>query len=436
MAVPNDTSNGHVTSINKVISTATAMMANPSIKGSAYNCYADEKFTITTQCYGASAIGDGAFLHLDDHVNGLATLARQGAAIPRTYILSILDANDKAIYNWTQPKPTQVVKQDAAYIVDSMASDPNASYLPGSCSATTCTPLSRGGYKFHRDNGWEFAIKTGTTNNGFDGLMTSWSTQFAVVSWVGGHTRNVDISLGGRVAMETLTEPLTRGLMEAAHQGVKVQNWQQPSDIQTLPAYNSFGHINHGDIEPGPAKDVFPSWYVAPKGSTTTSQTIDLVSGKLATSCTPNLAKKSQDGNAGANQFAVDIFFGTTSSVNANTNGSDDVHKCDDQTPVITLTQGACEDALKCDFTVAVTQGTNGLSGGNYTSTPAGTISLLSGGQTLQTTSIPATSSSSYNFIFSSVPVTNGQSVSAMVVDSVLYDSTSTPVTVSNPHSH
>ncbi|MGH7249825.1 MAG: transglycosylase domain-containing protein, partial [Minisyncoccia bacterium] len=74
-ALPNDTSSGHIDSVNKTIATASAMMYNPRLSGNAYNCYADEALTQPTQCYGASAIGDGAFLHLDDHVNGLATLA-------------------------------------------------------------------------------------------------------------------------------------------------------------------------------------------------------------------------------------------------------------------------------------------------------------------------------------------------------------------------
>ena len=48
----------------------------------AYRCYksgvedvANATKADETQCYAASAIGDGAYLHLDDHVNGLATLA-------------------------------------------------------------------------------------------------------------------------------------------------------------------------------------------------------------------------------------------------------------------------------------------------------------------------------------------------------------------------
>ena len=139
-----------------------------------------------------------------------------------------------------------------------MASDPRASYLPGSCTTTTCTPLRAGGYKFQRYNGWNFAVKTGTTNNGFDGLMTSWSPNYAVVSWVGNHTRNVEL----KTSMEYLTEPLTRPWMEYAHQNLKPDNWVQPKDIKVAPAFVVRNHIHFGDQEPSPTNDLYPSWYI------------------------------------------------------------------------------------------------------------------------------------------------------------------------------
>src|SRR5207253_2834305 len=83
-ASTNDTSSGRTKSINKTISTANALMDAPD----AYRCFKDgvdvsvAKTTDETQCYGASAIGDGAYLHLDEHVNGVASLARLGNAIP------------------------------------------------------------------------------------------------------------------------------------------------------------------------------------------------------------------------------------------------------------------------------------------------------------------------------------------------------------------
>ena len=424
-AVPNDTSNGRVKSVDKVISTASSMMDNPYIKGSTYNCYADEALTKTAQCYGAAAIGDGAFLHLDDHVNGLATLGRLGNAIPHTYILQINDASGKSIYKWTQPKGKQVVKADSAYIVDSMASDPNASYLPGSCSSSTCTPLSSGGYKFQRDNGSTFAVKTGTTNDGFDGLMTSWSSKYAVVSWVGNHMRNKDISLNGRVAMETLTEPLTRGMMEAAHAGKSAASWTQPSDIKVAPAYVLRKHIHYGDIEPSPANDLYPSWYVG-GSKTNTSETIDKVSGKVATSCTPPLAKQSAT-NSNAANWNVDYWNGgspnTNSSPKATGNtaeATDDVHNCNDSSPVVTLTAPSNCGPGACTITITASQGTHALSGGSYTASPAGTVSVELNGKTIQTFTMDQ--GGVYTNSFSYTPTFTGVStMKVTVVDSVLY---------------
>ncbi|MBX4199603.1 penicillin-binding protein, partial [Candidatus Saccharibacteria bacterium] len=306
---------------NKVINMANTMMNAQN----AYKCFnpgVDVNAATAkdqTQCYGASAIGDGAYVHLDQHVNGLATLARLGQTIPQTYIMKIESAaSSKPIYKWKQPKSgdkevKQVVRQDAAYIVDNMASDPNASYLPS------------GFYKWHRYNGWNTAVKTGTTNNGFDGLMMGWNTQYAIGSWVGYHTRNK--SLSG--AMEYSTTPLTRGLMTYALDSLHTTpvNWTQPSDIKTAAAYVVRSHVGIGSIEPSPSSDLYPSWYQAKNNTNNANQTIDKVSNKIATSCTPPLAKQDQGGNSAANAFSVDIYFGAAGATNAQ-GGSDDVHSC------------------------------------------------------------------------------------------------------------
>jgi len=410
-ALPNDNSNGHVDSINKVINTASSMMDNPN-NAHTYNCYGDEELKTTTQCYVASAIGDGAFLHLDDHVNGLSTLARLGSAIPKTYILKITDSNNKNVYQWQQPQGKQAIKADSAYIVDNMASDPNASYLPGSCTATICTKLSSGGYKFHRYNGWDFAIKTGTTNNGYDGLMTSWSTKYAVVSWVGNHVRNRDISATG-ASMEQLTEPLTRGMMEAAHASLKPVNWTKPSDIQLLPAYVLHSKVSSlGEIIPSPSQDLYPAWYKQPAAAGGSSQVIDKISGKVATSCTPDGAKQTQT-NGNDNMFSADIFVGVNKA-SSTAVGQDDVHNCSDAKPSVSMNApSTCTNT--CDITVTVTQGTHDLSSAQY----PGTIDLYVNGQKVQS---QAAASSPTTVTFTYVPTTSGSAtVEARATDSVLY---------------
>ncbi len=409
--VPNDSSDGKVNSINKTIGTASAMMANP-YNPKPYQCY-EQGVDINnatqadvTQCYGASAIGDGAFLHLDDHVNGLATLARMGTAIPRTYIMKITDSANKNLYEWQQPKGSQAVRSDAAYIVNDMASDPRASYLPGSCTDSSCTSLPSG-YKFHRYKGWKFAIKTGTTNNGFDGLMTSWSTKYAVVSWVGNHTRNKNL---GGPGMEYLTEPITRGMMEAAHANLKPVNWVQPSGIKSLPAFVVRNHIHYGDIEPSPTNDLFPSWFTGNNKKSSGPQTIDIVSNKLATECTPQRARKTVT-NADSNSFSVDIFVGGGSASSGTGQATDDVHVCGEALPSITLTKSGNT------LTATASPGAHPLSSDQYPMT----INFIVNGQVVQSSnSNPAT----YNPAFS-----GDAEVTAQVIDSVLYDATSNSVT-------
>jgi len=136
-------------------------------------------------------------------------------------------------------------------------SDPNASYLPGTCT-TTCTAS---GYKFQRYDGWHFAVNSGHTNDNFGTEMASWSTKYTVVSWVGSHAQNVDLSAARGASGEYLVEPLTRGLMEAAHSNLTPNNWRKPSSVQTLPAFVVTNHIHYGDVEPSPASDLFPGWY-------------------------------------------------------------------------------------------------------------------------------------------------------------------------------
>lgn len=447
-AVPNDKSPGKVNSVKKTINTASAMMDNKysqQRKENAYKCfqagvdvniatYKDE-----TQCYGSSAIGDGAYLHLDDHVNGLSTLGRMGAAIPRTYILKISDGSNKTFYQWKQPKSKQVLKADTAFIVNNMASDPNASYLPGSCSATSCTPLRAGGYKFHKYNGWNFAIKTGTTNDGYDGLMASWSPKYAVVSWVGHHTRRVNL----RSSMENLTEPITRGWMEYAHGDAKPVNWVQPKTIKTAPAFVVRNHIGFGSREPSVANDLYPGWYIGnTSNAKKTSQTMDKVSSKVATSCTPPLAKDNVYGGNAAS-WNVDIFNGGKQSVGSSSSGNsgaatatDDVHNCNDSPPTVTLTApSSCEKS--CTITATVTQGTHPLYDAQRSQFP-GTVTFTLGGQTINSQQVkdsPSTISFTYT------PTSNGSGpLTATVTDSVLYQgaetvnfgySASSPITLS-----
>lgn len=397
---------------DKVISTANKLMGAEN----AYKCFNPGVDVNTASkadqsaCYGASALGDGAYLHLDNHVNGLASLARLGKSVPQTYILKINDSTDKPVYEWKQPKGKQVIREDAAYIINNMASDPKASYLPA------------GYYKWHNYNGWNTAIKTGTTNNGFDGLMTAWNTKYAVGTWVGYHTRNKALS----GAMEYSTTPLARGFMTAALDSLHTTpvNWTEPKGIQHLPGYVVRSHVGIGSIEPSPSTEIYPSWYKE-KGANTKNATIDKVSNKLATNCTPSLAKLNQSGNSSAEHFSVDIYYGAGAANNGNTSATDDVHVCGDSPPSVTVTvtdnnsgdPNVCDGS--CTIAAAVSAGSHPLDDPGKYPQYRGTVNFSVNGQVVKTVS----TNDALSFVYT--PTSSGSvTVSAQVIDSVLYDAT------------
>lgn len=377
----------------KVRSTAEAMGLS-----SGYRCppTGDTTYSRGT-CYGSSAIGDGAFLHLDEHVNALATLSRMGNAIPETYIMKITDSRGKTIEEWKQPKGKQVIKPDTAYIIDDILSDPKASYL-------------RSDRKFHSYKGWKFAIKTGTTNDAKDGLMASFSTQYASAVWVGDHQRQKEMT----GAMENMTQPIVQGWMQGAHDPIKPVNWTKPNDVKMMPAYVVRSKLsNLGEIIPSPSTDLFPSWYKEPAKGGGSSQTIDKVSGKLATSCTPDGAKETQSGG-NDNVFSVDTFMNKKNSAATTTTAQDDIHNCNDVKPQLTLTAPSTCTAI-CAFTVTVTQGTHALTSDKF----PGTVDLYVNGQKVQSQNV---SSSPSTITFNYTPTAAGNaSIEARVTDSVLY---------------
>lgn len=385
--------------IDKTIETAEALMGDPeaSDNSNGYNCYQDDQLTKVGPCYASSAIGDGAYLKLDEHVHGYTTLSRNGNNIPQTYILKIEDADDDTVQEWKPTGGKQVVREDGAYIIGDMLSDPNASYFSGN------KPQRYRGSKGE----WKFSIKTGTTNDAKDGWMMGYSTKYAAGVWVGHHQRQREMS----GSMESMTLPIWQGWMREVHKDLDAVERPRPAGIQTLPAFIIRSHVGFGSIEPSPSTDLFPSWYNK-KNTSNKRQTIDIISGKLATDCTPNLARREVT-EGDASSFSADKFVSGGAS---NTTDTDDVHNCADARPRVSLSAVKVGNAYS--VTATVTQGTHPLNGNGDKG--GGKLNFSIDGQVIQ-----STSADSYSFTYT--PDFSGdKTLTAQVIDSVLYEGTAT----------
>jgi hypothetical protein len=230
--------------------------------------------------------------------------------------------------------------------------------------------------------------------------------------------------------MEYSTTPLTRGFMTAALDSLhtKPDTWAEPAGIQHLPAFVVRSHVGIGSVEPSPNTDIFPSWY-KPKTGNTAASTIDKVSNKIATGCTPALAKQTLGGTAAPNSFSVDVFYppGSNPSAASNASGNDDIHNCSDAKPTVTLTVSGPDASGNYTLTAFAQAGTHPLSDGQYPQFP-GTVNFMVNGQ--QVGSQPV-SGDSQTVSINYHPASSGEAtVTAQVIDSVLYDATSEAQTI------
>jgi hypothetical protein len=212
--------------------------------------------------------------------------------------------------------------------------------------------------------------------------------------------------------MENMTQPIWQGWMDGAHQGLKPVDRVKPSGVKTEAAYVIRNHVGIGSVEPSPSTDLFPSWYKANSKSTSGPRTIDKVSGKTATECTPDRAKQVTN-DAAANQFSADRF---VTGSNGSTTDKDDVHKCSDVKPSISL--NAVANGPAYDVSVDVTQGTHPISSDKF----KGTVNYIVDGQTVRSFNIDGPGIGLASFTYTP---TGTQTMSAQIIDSVLYDGSS-----------
>ncbi|MCA9345223.1 transglycosylase domain-containing protein [Candidatus Saccharibacteria bacterium] len=360
----------------------------------------------------STAIGDGGQVRLDEHVNAFATFSRMGNYKPITYYTKVEDNKGKVIYEWTDPAGERALDEQVAYSINNILSDGAARYV--------------GLDNRVRINGVTTAVKTGTTNNSDNGWLMGFNTKIAAGVWVGHHENK---TLSG--FMEHKTAPIWREFFAKANKDLAGagDKWTQPAGMKRVCLSPTTGYA----AKSGGKCDIFPSWYKPQYPDSTKSATIDSISNKLATECTPERAKQAiTSGGIRAELPTSDPNYNNwMNPIKARYGGAgggliptdkDDIHTCD---PADKPTVSLSEVQKKPDGSYSVTAT---IKKGKY---PLTSVSFSINGTVLEGGSYDISDSVSIPFVFR--PSGSGtQTITANVVDSVLYDaSDATSFTVS-----
>lgn len=361
--------------------------------------------------YGLSLVLGAGEVRLSEHTHAYSTFARHGIYKPQAYVLKIENADGDVLQEWQDTDGEQVLDEQIAYLMTDVLTD----------------DVARSG-TFGRGNrnlvvpGLTHAVKTGTTDQSIDGWMMGYTKYLTVGTWVGNHDST---------PMHTITSdqngPVFTEFMRRAHEEVLFGQRglkdapiydKEPEGIQHVRMNRSTGFASKTD-GPNMYMGKFPSWYKPQYPQEAgTEVTIDSISQKKATSCTPERAKqKVTGGGKWPELLPDDPFFNSWArsagySASGAITAEDDVHKCSDKKPSVSLSTSDLGGG-KYKFTAQITKGTH----------PLDKLNFKVDGQIVSAQS--ATSSGSYTYTHTYKK--NGSSkVTAEVIDSVLYEDSNT----------
>lgn len=294
-------------------------------------------FDRSTDEYGLSlALGAGE-VKMVDMTNAFSTLADNGQKHDQVYWLKITDPSGKVVdeNNTEKNKPKQVVDPQVTSEISSILSDNSARCSLGAFPCNNPLTLS----------GRPVAAKTGTTEDYKDAWTVGYTPSLVTTVWAGNNDNKPMTQ-----AASIVSAPIWNKFMRTTLDGTPVEQFTQAQGLKKVTLDSNTGKTPT-EITKSTRTDIFPSWYSLVKSDATQKGTIDKVSGKLATDCTPPDARQEVTGGTMTAEIpTTDPSFNRWNppvaalarSLGYSSGGSvptdkDDVHQCGDTPPSISI---------------------------------------------------------------------------------------------------
>ena len=311
--------------------------------------------------YGLSLVLGTGSVKLIEMANAYESFANGGQHYEQTPILKLYDQKGGTLEDNTKPaKPKQALDPQVAYLMADTLSDNNAKRFVFGSDLDI-----RGGCGNNQQSGCiHVGSKTGTTEHFNDAWTMGFTPDLVAGVWVGNNDNSPMNSAAADIAA-----PIWRSYMNASIGKTSTDAFKKPNGIKTITLDKKTGRsVTQATTDR--TTDQFPSWYTPMTSVGGKSAEIDKVSGKLATSCTPPLAKTTAYSSAVVPEIpSTDPEYrawltgmqarGIATSGTTLPTESDNVHSCDDVRPQVVIS-GATGNGPTYNLSVKVTLGTFG----------------------------------------------------------------------------
>ncbi len=338
--------------------------------------------------YGLALVLGAGEVKLADHVTGYEAFANGGIHYEQSYVRKIEAPDGEVIEDNTKPKGKRVLDEQAAYLMSDILSD----------RGVRTGALNNVNVKT--------AIKTGTTTDVKDLWTMGYSNHITGGVWVGNHD-----STKMNTSSSLTIAPIFTQLMNEVHakKGWKSEDFKKPAGIKTVTLDNQTGK-KPTSASGNTHTDLFASNYSPIISGKKVSYTVDKISGKQATDCTPEGTREQVTGDGIEPEIGKDdpayerwakpirAYASRTgrSFGGAKPTSSDDVHKCSDEKPSVKDIE-ITESGSQYRINASIKQGTHPLSkvifkvdgrevaaqGAGKSGTYSKTVSLPSGSHTI-----------------------------------------------------